>query len=152
MPLRLTRILTDADTDLAELWMALFVATFGLAVANPFASIYGAGPAFRALQTLHIAEWFYGGITALAGITHLCVILHRRYLWRLVAACFQTAGCAGTGAMLWYGNPHGYGWVMFTVAMGMGLIIVNRLAALVETARYWGVPQEAVWAERTTGG
>lgn len=149
---RIQRILADADTDLAELWMAVLVTVFGVSVLNPWWSAYGAGPAFRALQQAGVPEWLFGGATMGAGVLHLRVLLRRGYLGRLVAMGLQTTGCMGVAAMLAYGNPRGYGWWMFAVAASMGLVMVGRLAALVETSRYWDRAQAATWAEKTTGG
>ena len=149
---RLTRILSDADTDLAELWMVLSVLAFGLAITNPWANIYAAGPAFRALQEARVPEWAFGVMTMIAAGVHLSILLWRGYLGRLLAMGMQTTGCAGTAALLAYGNPRGYGWWLFAVAAVMGLVLVGRLAALVETARHWQGQPAAVWAEKTTGG
>ena len=126
---RLHRILADADTDLSELWLGLMVLVYGLAVLNPWSTVYAAGPAFRALQQARVSEELYGGLVALAGGLHLWVILTRGLRARLGAMVFQTTGVWGTAALLGYGNPRGYGWLLFAVAGVMGLVMVWRLAA-----------------------
>lgn len=140
---RLHRILSDADTDLAELWLGLMVLMYGLAVLNPWSTVYASGPAFRALQQARVSEELYGSLTALAGAVHLWVILTRGLRARLLGMVWQVTGVWGTAALLSYGNPRGYGWLMFAVAGVMGLVMVWRLAERQERVRR----RQAAWAE-----
>lgn len=147
---RLHRILLDADTDLAEMWLALMVTAYGLAIFNPFGSVYAAGPAFHALQALDIGEMPYGGFTLLAGGLHWYALLFRSLRWRVVLALVQTTMCGFTAGMLCYGNPRGYGWWMFAVAGLMGMVVVYRLAARLERSRTWQDAADkwsALWRE-----
>jgi hypothetical protein len=92
-----------SDTWLLEIWLSFYALLWGLAILNPWSSVFSTGPlSFALISQLPGGEWFFGLVVTILGFLKLYIVLYGTRKQRSISSCLL-----------------GVFWILIFVAVGI---------------------------------